>query len=81
MAISAKLVKELREKTGAGMMDCKKALEACDGDIEASFDWLREKGIAKSAKKLTELLLKVYQHSQSTVTLQLWLKLTLKLTS
>ena len=51
MAISAKLVKELREKTGAGMMDCKKALEACDGDIEASFDWLREKGIAKSAKK------------------------------
>ncbi len=51
MAISAKLVKELRQKTGAGMMDCKKALEACDGDIEASFDWLREKGIAKAAKK------------------------------
>ena len=51
MAISAKLVKELREKTGAGMMDCKKALEACDGDIEKSFDWLREKGIAKAAKK------------------------------
>ena len=51
MAISAKLVKELREKTGAGMMDCKKALEACDGDLEASFDWLREKGIAKAAKK------------------------------
>lgn len=51
MAISAKLVKELRDKTGAGMMDCKKALEACNGDIEASFDWLREKGIAKAAKK------------------------------
>ena len=51
MAISAKLVKELREKTGAGMMDCKKALEACDGNLEASFDWLREKGIAKAAKK------------------------------
>jgi len=51
MAISAKLVKELREKTGAGMMDCKKALEACNGDVEASFDWLREKGIAKAAKK------------------------------
>ncbi len=51
MAISAKLVKELREKTGAGMMDCKKALEACNGDLEASFDWLREKGIAKAAKK------------------------------
>jgi len=51
MAITAKLVKELREKTGAGMMDCKKALEACAGDIEKSFDWLREKGIAKAAKK------------------------------
>ncbi len=51
MAISAKLVKELREKTGAGMMDCKKALEECNGDLEASFDWLREKGIAKAAKK------------------------------
>src|SRR5699024_1141872 len=51
MASSAKIVKELREKTGAGMMDCKKALEACDGDLEASFDWLREKGIAKAAKK------------------------------
>ena len=51
MAVSAKLVKELREKTGAGMMDCKKALEECGGDIEKSFDWLREKGIAKAAKK------------------------------
>ncbi|WP_028043780.1 translation elongation factor Ts [Candidatus Stoquefichus massiliensis] len=51
MAVNAKLVKELREKTGAGMMDCKKALEACDGDLEKSFDWLREKGIAKAAKK------------------------------
>ena len=51
MEITAKMVKELREMTGAGMMDCKKALEACDGDIEKSFDWLREKGIAKAAKK------------------------------
>ncbi len=51
MAISAKLVKELREKTGAGMMDCKKALDATDGNLEAAFDWLREKGIAKAAKK------------------------------
>lgn len=51
MAISAALVKELREKTGAGMMDCKKALETCDGDLEKAFDWLREKGIAKAAKK------------------------------
>ncbi|MEJ7540934.1 translation elongation factor Ts [Staphylococcus intermedius] len=51
MAISAKLVKELREKTGAGMMDCKKALEATDGDIDKAIDYLREKGIAKAAKK------------------------------
>ena len=51
MAISAKLVKESREKTGAGMMDCKKALEAVEGDLEKAFDWLREKGIAKAAKK------------------------------
>ena len=44
-------VKELREKTGAGMLDCKKALEACEGNIEKACDWLREKGIAKAAKK------------------------------
>lgn len=49
--ISASLVKELREKTGAGMLDCKKALEANNGNIEASIDWLREKGISKAAKK------------------------------
>ncbi|UXR77518.1 MULTISPECIES: translation elongation factor Ts [unclassified Staphylococcus] len=51
MAISAKLVKELRERTGAGMMDCKKALEATEGDIDKAIDYLREKGIAKAAKK------------------------------
>ena len=44
-------VKELREKTGAGMLDCKKALEENNGDMEKSIDWLREKGIAKAAKK------------------------------
>ena len=49
--ITAALVKELREKTGAGMMDCKKALGECDGDIEASVDWLRTKGLAAAAKK------------------------------
>ena len=49
--ISASLVKELREKTGAGMLDCKKALEANNGDINSSIDWLREKGISKAAKK------------------------------
>ncbi len=44
-------VKDLREKTGAGMLDCKKALEATNGDMEKAIDWLREKGIAKAAKK------------------------------
>lgn len=53
--ISASLVKELREKSGAGMLDCKKALEANDGNIEASIDWLREKGISKAAKKQTRI--------------------------
>lgn len=49
--ISASLVKELRERTGAGMMDCKKALTENNGDIEAAIDWLRTKGLAKAAKK------------------------------
>ncbi|MBM4763938.1 translation elongation factor Ts [Bacillus sp. B15-48] len=51
MAITAQMVKELREKTGAGMMDCKKALQEVDGDLEKAIDLLREKGIAKAAKK------------------------------
>ena len=51
MAITAAQVKELRELTGAGMMDCKKALTECEGDIKQAIDWLREKGIAKAAKK------------------------------
>ena len=51
MAISASMVKELRDKTGAGMMDCKNALNENDGDIEAAVDWLRAKGIAKADKK------------------------------
>ena len=51
MAITAQMVKELREKTGAGMMDCKHALEHTNGDIEQAIDYLREKGIAKAAKK------------------------------
>jgi elongation factor Ts len=49
--ITAALVKELRDKTGAGMMDCKKALNENDGDIEASVDWLRSQGLAAAAKK------------------------------
>ncbi len=51
MAITAQMVKELREKTGAGMMDCKKALTETNGDMEKAIDFLREKGIAKAAKK------------------------------
>jgi elongation factor Ts len=51
MAITAQMVKELRAKTGAGMMDCKKALTEVDGDIDKAIDYLREKGIAKAAKK------------------------------
>ncbi|AZV60528.1 translation elongation factor Ts [Peribacillus castrilensis] len=51
MAITAQLVKELREKTGAGMMDCKKALVQTEGDMEKAIDFLREKGIAKAANK------------------------------
>jgi len=51
MSISASLVKELREKTGAGMMDCKAALTETKGDIEAAIDWLRKKGLSKAAKK------------------------------
>ena len=51
MEINASLVKELREITGAGMMDCKKALVECNGDIDKSIDYLREKGMSKAAKK------------------------------
>lgn len=49
--ITATLVKDLREKTGAGMLDCKKALEESNGDLEAAVDWLRKKGLSKAAKK------------------------------
>src|SRR5690554_6140276 len=51
MAITAQLVKELREKTGAGMMDCKKALVETNGDIDAAIDYLREKGLSSAGKK------------------------------
>jgi len=51
MEIKANLVKELRDITGAGMMDCKKALVECQGDLEKSVNWLREKGIAKAVSK------------------------------
>ena len=51
MAITAAMVKELREQSGAGMMDCKKALTATDGDMEKAIDYLRENGMMKAAKK------------------------------
>ena len=51
MTITASMVKELRERTGAGMMDCKKALQEADGDIEAAIEEMRKSGVAKAAKK------------------------------
>ena len=68
MAITAQMVKDLREVTGAGPLDCKKALEANGGDLEKAVDFLREKGLAKAAKKLgagrvmNEGLVQVYSH-------------------
>ena len=53
--ISAKVVMDLRGRTGCGMMDCKKALAACDGDVEKAIDYLREKGLAKAAKKQSRI--------------------------
>lgn len=58
--ITAQMVKELRDKTSAGMLDCKKALAATDGDMEKAVTWLREKGIAKAVKKKVLLQQKVY---------------------
>lgn len=67
MNITASMVKDLREKTGAGMMDCKKALQENDGNVEKAMDYLREKGIAKQAKKsgriASEGLIESYVHN------------------
>ena len=63
--ISAKLVKELRKKTGAGMMDCKKALTETDGDIDKAIDYLREKGIAKAAKKADRIVAEGLVHVET----------------
>jgi len=69
--ISASLVKDLRDKTGAGMMDCKKALEACAGDTDKAVSWMREKGMAKAAKKAgratSEGLIGSYIHSNGKI--------------
>lgn len=66
MEITAKMVKELRERTGAGMLDCKKALNETNGDMEKAVDWLREKGLAAAAKKAgraaTEGIIHAYIH-------------------
>jgi len=68
MEITAKMVKDLREATGAGPLDCKKALETNNGDIQKAIDWLREKGLAKAAKKLgagrvmNEGVIQIYTH-------------------
>ena len=78
--ISAQLVKELRERTGAGMMDCKKALVETDGDIEKAVEFLREKGLADAAKKsgrvAAEGLVKTYISEDKKV--EQLLKLTVK---
>ncbi len=69
MAFTAKDVQALREKTGCGMMDCKKALVECDGDIDAAVDYLREKGLASQAKKATRIAAEgtVYAYSANGV--------------
>ena len=67
MAITTAQIKELRERTGAGMMDCKKALEECQGDMEKAIAWLRKKGMAKAAKRAgrtaSEGLVHAYIHA------------------
>lgn len=71
MAVNASAVKELREKTGAGMLDCKKALEAADGDLKKASEILREKGLAAAANKAdrvaTEGLVQAYIHANGRV--------------
>ncbi|HBN26667.1 MAG TPA: elongation factor Ts [Desulfobacteraceae bacterium] len=66
MAITAGMVKDLREKTGAGMMDCKKALGECDGDVLKAIDFLRKKGLAAAAKRagrsMSEGIVQTYIH-------------------
>lgn len=69
--ISIALIKELREKTGAGMMDCKKALQENDGNVEKAIAWLREKGIASAEKKsgriAAEGIVEAYIHGNGRV--------------
>jgi elongation factor Ts len=71
MAITTEQIKELRESTGAGILDCRKALEAANGDFEKAFDYLREKGLAKAAKRsdraASEGILELYTHGKGRV--------------
>ncbi len=73
--ISAELVKELRDKTGAGMMDCKKALTETNGDVNAAVDWLREKGISKAEKKQSRIaaegLAAIYTNDKKAVIIEI----------
>ena len=75
MEISASLVKELREKSGAGMLDCKKALAENNGDMEAAIDYLRKKGLASAAKKsgraAAQGLVSVASHGNAAVVVEL----------
>lgn len=71
MAISIEQIKQLREETGAGVLDCRKALETYDGDFEKAKEYLREKGLAKAAKRadrvVTEGMLELYSHGNGRV--------------
>ena len=71
MAVSTESIKKLRESTGAGMLDCKKALEQADGDVNKAYDWLREKGLAAAAKradrKASEGVVELYSHGNGRV--------------
>ena len=69
MAITAKMVKELREKTGAGMMDCKKALTETNGNMEEAIDFLRKRGAAQAAKKADRIAAEGLLISKSMVTM------------
>lgn len=75
MNITASMVKELRDKTDAGMMDCKKALTECNGDMDAAIDYLREKGISKAAKKADRIaaegLSNIYTKGNNAVILEI----------
>src|SRR5512143_507967 len=71
MAITTEMIKQLREATGAGILDCRKALEQAEGDFEKAVDFLREKGLAQAAKRAdrtaSEGVIEVYSHGKGRV--------------